>query len=156
MAKQINYTEKTLNYLRELGHTAQVVEKWVPSSLVFEITSACRRRDFAYAMKACKQLASRGNYGVRRDLFGFVDIIAICGHGEGILGVQSTSYALMTQHVKKIQNDTNDECRRWLESGNRVQVYGWKKYTNAVDRKFWRPTIESIVLPERSETEKPF
>ena len=96
-----------MEYLRDLGYVAQVVEMWIPHSRT------------------------------RRDLFGFIDIVAIA-EGETI-GVQATSTGNMNARVKKILD--LPESKLWLDAGNRIMVIGWKRYAKAVDRKFYRPTL---------------
>lgn len=54
-------TQRTLAYLRDLGWTAQIVEKWVPQA---------RKRV---------------------DLFGWIDIIALDRLQNAIVGIQTTS-----------------------------------------------------------------
>ena len=103
-------TSRTLEYLRNEGYIAQVVEMWIPHSRT------------------------------RRDLFGFIDIVAIA-EGETI-GVQATSTGNMGARVKKILD--LPESRLWLDAGNKILVIGFKKYKKAVDRKFYRPTLRWV------------
>ena len=61
--------------------------------------------------------------GVRKDLFGFIDIIALRG-GETI-GVQATSWANVSARVKKIAESENIAAVR--KAGWKILVYGWRK-----------------------------
>ena len=89
-------TELSLDLLRKDGYLAQVVEKWVPGA------------------------------NIRKDLFGFIDILAI---GEDrTIAVQCTSYSNISDRVKKIsESDTVSAVRKanWV-----IEVHGWRKVGN--------------------------
>ena len=68
-------TQRSLKYLRGLGYTAQVVEKFNPFSKT------------------------------RVDLFGCIDIVAIHSLQIGVLGVQVTSRANISARVKKCKKE---------------------------------------------------
>lgn len=89
-------TELTLRTLRDEGYTAQVVEHWVPGA------------------------------NIRRDLWGFVDVLAI-RDGE-TLGVQCTSYSNVPARVKKITD--SEHLPKVRDAGWRVEVHGWEKVKN--------------------------
>lgn len=86
-------TQRSLKHLRKLGYLAEVVEKTVPR--VF----------------------------IRKDLYGFIDILAI-REGE-ILGVQATSGSNVSSRVDKIANHDNIGAVR--KAGIRIHVHGWRK-----------------------------
>ena len=67
-------TQLSLNYLRKLGYTANIVEHW---------------NSFAH---------------IRQDLFGFIDIVAIKTGELGVLGVQSTSKSNISTRRRKIES----------------------------------------------------
>ena len=95
-------TSLTLARLRKVGWTAAVVEKWKP------------------VMRNGKLEP----YGVRVDLFGVIDIIAIY-HGF-TLGVQATSAANHAARVKKAA--ASPLLAKWLEGESRdFEVWSWKK-----------------------------
>jgi len=89
-------TQRSLKYYRDLGFTCQVVEKWNPFAKI------------------------------RQDLFGFIDIIAICG-GK-IAGVQSTSYVNHATRKKKILE--SEIAPLWLEAGGLIIISSWQKKKN--------------------------
>lgn len=66
-------TQRTLRHLRHEGLEAAIVEKFNP-----------------YA----------GKFGQRQDMFGFIDIVALCPK-RGILGVQSCGQSFK-EHYRKI------------------------------------------------------
>ena len=114
--------------------------------------------------------------GKRKDLFGFVDVVAIgewappelgseataCGrqkgqllakmireaHGQRFIAIQATSGSNGAARVKKIQNECSEALAAWLAAGGVVEVWAWKKYAKPVDRKFWRPRIVRVTLEE--------
>jgi hypothetical protein len=90
-------TQRTLAHLRKLGYTADVTERWIPGA------------------------------NVRRDLFGFIDILAI--NDTEVLGVQATSGDHVAERVLKIVEHENYGlvCKHI-----RVVVHGWRK--NAAKR----------------------
>ena len=86
-------TENSLAYLRADGWTAEVVERWIPGA------------------------------NIRKDLFGFIDIVAV--RGSETLGVQTTSNSNVPARVRKI---TESELLPVLrEAGWLIHVHGWQK-----------------------------
>lgn len=104
-------TQRTLAWLREQGYHAQVVERF------------------------------NSHAGVRVDLFGIIDIIAVTPHDT--IGVQATSLGV-TDRLKKIQ--TSEGARHWLSAGRhrRLWIVGWRKYKKAENGKHWRPIVREV------------
>ncbi len=67
-----------------------------------------------------------GRIKVRKDLFGFLDLVALDGQ-PGVLGIQVTSGSNVSARVKKIGTECRDAAERWLRAGNRIEVHGWRK-----------------------------
>jgi hypothetical protein len=89
-------TQLTLKLLRDEGWTVEVVERWIPGA------------------------------NIRKDLFGFIDLVAL--KGDLTLGVQATSYSNMGARIKKIENaELLSQVRRacW-----HLWVIGWRKQNN--------------------------
>ncbi len=86
-------TQRTLKHLRESGYLAEVVERWIPGA------------------------------NIRKDLFGFVDVLAV-KEGE-VLGVQATSRDNVASRVSKIAEHPNVGPVR--KAGIRLEVHGWGK-----------------------------
>lgn len=86
-------TQRSLKHLRGEGYLADVVEKWIPGA------------------------------NIRRDLFGFIDILAI--RDAEIVGVQATSGGNVSSRVSKIANHDNVGAVR--KAGIRIVVHGWRK-----------------------------
>lgn len=101
-------TSRTLALLRDkCGYAAEVVEKWNPHSKT------------------------------RKDLFNFIDIVAVRPEGElsgCILGVQATSASNMSARKKKCQEQPSFGA--WNDSARTI-VIGWKKDKS----KHWVPTV---------------
>lgn len=101
----ISPTQLTLRKLREDGYTAEVVERWVPGA------------------------------NVRKDLFGFVDVLAL--RGEETLAVQATSADNVSARVHKICDAPTLAAVR--EAGWRIEVWGWGK-----KGRYWVPRVVDI------------
>jgi hypothetical protein len=89
-------TQLTLEKLRADGWLAEVVEKWIPGA------------------------------NIRKDLWGFVDILAL--RDDEILAVQATSYSNVSARVNKITDHENLPAVRLANI--QIQVWGWRKVDN--------------------------
>jgi len=134
-ARPQNYTQKTLKALRDLGYTAEVVEKWIPF----------------YPKDPVTGKSVRGEGGIRRDLFEFIDIVAM-KPGIGIVGVQSTGPHGHSQHKRTIL--ACNAAQTWLRSRGRIALYSWKKVqitkkdgTKGKSRR-WKARMEEIKLED--------
>jgi len=112
-------TSRTLNYLREKGYDADIVERFLSHA------------------------------GKRKDLFGFIDIVAI---GEGkIIAVQSCGQTFK-EHDRKITEDPEvvEKAIRWLESGGRIMLVGWRKIKIKRGGKAlrWKPRIKEYSIKD--------
>lgn len=104
----------------------------------------------------------KGPPGRSRDLFGFLDIVALDGQ-PGVLGIQATSRTNVVARIKKIfghPQKPGDEgiaaglkvvnnCRDWLEAGNRVQVWGW--YTKPAGKRRRHQLVIYEILLRRNK-----
>jgi hypothetical protein len=79
--------------MRDRGYLCEVVEHWNPHARV------------------------------RKDLFGFIDIL--CLSNDEILGLQTTTKSNMPARIKKICDHENFAAV--LRSGIKLVVHGWKK-----------------------------
>lgn len=113
-------TSRTLDTLRKMGATAQVVEKWVP----------------------------RAN--IRVDLFGFIDIVALTDHmiegAFGIIGIQACSGTDHAKRRAKIMAETR--AVTWLKLGGKIQLWSWAKKGGRGKRKLWQARVETIALSD--------
>lgn len=62
---------------------------------------------------------------VRRDLYGFIDIVALKPGEKGVLAVQTTSGSNVSARIHKIEANPNHKL--WIECGNRILIHGWQK-----------------------------
>jgi hypothetical protein len=65
-----------------------------------------------------------GKFGIRQDLFGLIDIIAL-DPVDGVIGIQSCGQAF-SEHVKKMTEERNEEMFEWLKHA-KVELWGWRK-----------------------------
>jgi hypothetical protein len=84
-----------LAFLRRLGFVADVVERWLPHA------------------------------GVRRDLFGFADVLAVHPRDRVILLVQATTADHVANRLAKAK--ARPELLAWLKSGGCFSVWGWTR-----------------------------
>jgi hypothetical protein len=105
-------TQLSLQLLRKLGWQPVVVEHFVRQRQGKELPPC----------PACKQPRfDRDELGYRKDLFGFVDILAL--KDNATLAVQTTSLSHVSERVRKIQGVVWFE---WVKrAGWRVEVHGW-------------------------------
>ena len=88
-------TQRTMKALRDKGYKTGIVERWIMGARV------------------------------RKDLFGFIDGIAI--RDKEILGWQACAGSGLAAHVTKIRDACRLEAQAWLEAGGKIEVWGWRK-----------------------------
>ena len=98
-------------------------------------------RDHGAIADVCEQFVRYPPPGHRKDLFGFLDIVAIDGH---IRGLQVTSWAMVATRCNKIKNECAKAAHLWLDAGGTIEVWGWKKHDKPIQRKKWRPKVVVI------------
>lgn len=111
-------TSRTLKLLRDEGKIAEVVEHW---------------NSFT------KQ---------RKDLLGFLDILALDVPNRTTWGVQCTSTGNIKARINKICNECKEKALAWLNVGNRIEVIGWAKRGPKGKRKTWQATRKEIKLDD--------
>ena len=124
MVKGLSPTQRTLRALRDQGRICAIVEKFNQHA---------------------------GPFGVRQDLFGFIDIIALDPE-RGIIGVQSCGQAF-SEHYRKITEERYSECLEWLKCGGKVELWGWRKIKVKRGGKAerWSPRIQEITTKDLEE-----
>lgn len=116
----LSNTQRTLRALRERGLVAAIVEKWN-----------------AYA----------GPHGLRQDLFGILDVIALDPQ-RGVIGVQSCGSSF-SEHLKKLTVEKAQETSDWLKTpGTSLELWGWRKVKLKRGGKAerWSPRVQNITL----------
>ena len=81
---------------------------------------------------------------ITKDLFGFIDILAIEPREQGCLGIQATTGSNHAARRKKILGHCHEQAEKWLAAGNRIEVWSWRK----LKKGGWQPRIEEITLLE--------
>lgn len=102
-------TARSLKLLRTEGYSAAVAETWIP------------------------------NPGIKRDLFGMFDVVAVHPAIQGVLGVQTTSGAHHANRRAKLLG--NPTLAIWLKAGNPAQVWSWAQF-----RGRWECRKEALTL----------
>lgn len=106
-------TQRTLNYLRRRGYLCHVGERW---------NAHVKRKD--------------GGMGIRQDVWGIGDVIAI-KPGEKTQLVQCTSASHLAAHVKKIEESPH--FKTVVESDWLLVIHSWKKVKHR-----WQVKIEYV------------
>ena len=141
-------TERALRYLRASDYSAGVVEQWVP-------------------MFGAEPRPGGGNPGVRRDLFGCIDIIAVHEDGQ-TLAIQCTSVGGMSDRYRKMRGlepikATDEKKRKRLEKQRDAMVLairrcllsGWTLAIWGFDKGMKRPKVRYFTLSDLPQPELP-
>ena len=109
-------TQRTLKSMREQGRLCGIVERFN-----------------AYV----------GKFGIRQDLFGFIDIIALDPQ-HGIVAIQSCGQDY-SGHVKKLTEERNEAVFEWLKHAP-CELWAWRKVKLKRGGKAvrWSPRVADI------------
>jgi hypothetical protein len=66
--------------------------------------------------------------------------------GSALVGFQITSSSNHASRRSKILDST--DAVRWLNTGSKICVISWHKYSKAKARLYWRPRVEWITLED--------
>ena len=81
---------------------------------------------------------------IKRDLFGFGDVLAI--RGDELLIVQVT-VNMSNLHARLRKMQMLPSVAYWLQSPNRrIEVHGWRKMGGIGRRKTWQCRIENVTM----------
>lgn len=122
-------TQRTLDWLKKAGFTAGIVEKHNPFG--GPPTKKC---------PAC----GKNRIGVKQDLFGCIDLVAIHPDSTGVLGIQCTSDNNHAARREKILG--LEPAKLWVQAGNRLWVLSWGLRGAQGKRKLWEPRIQDVTL----------
>lgn len=115
-------TQRTIRELKNNGRVCAVVEKWNP-----------------YV----------GTHGIRQDLFGIIDVLALDPE-RGVVGVQCCGSSFAA-HYRKITEERYQETLDWLQTpGTVLEIWAWRKLKKKRGGKamVWRPKIVEITLDD--------
>ena len=94
-------------------------------------------------------LSRVGPHGIRKDLFGCIDIIALDPE-RGVIGIQPCGQDF-AGHVKKLTEERAEEMIDWLSTpGTRFELWGWRKVKIKRGGKAmrWQPRIKEFTLSD--------
>lgn len=118
----VSPTQRTIRALRDQGRRCDIVERYI---------------------------AQAGPYGMRRDLFNIIDIIALDPE-RGVIGVQSCGQDFAA-HERKILEEHAEESIDWLSTpGTVLELWGWRKVKLNRGGKAmrWQPRIRVFTLAD--------
>jgi hypothetical protein len=122
MGKGLSATQRTLRLLRQQGRVCAIAEKWNPHV---------------------------GPHGIRQDLFGWIDIVALDPE-RGIIGVQSCGQSF-SEHLRKIcDSECTENVIEWLRCSGKVELWGWRKLLvkRGGKARVWVPRAREITLED--------
>jgi len=108
--RKLKATQRSLTYLRKQGYRAEVCEQY-------------RSRVEGKGQQA------KFKGGFRKDLFGFMDILAYGRGPHSVLGVQATSRQQITTHLRQYRRDpkVREAILDWLTCpGRRFVILGFE------------------------------
>lgn len=123
-------TQRTLRELRNRGLMCAIAEKFNPHV---------------------------GPHGIRQDLFGIIDVVALDTQAGKIVGVQSTGQAF-AQHEQKLLVEKREESMAWLQAGGVLVLMGWRKLKVKRGGKAmrWEPRVRVFTLDDfRADSPQP-
>ncbi len=115
-------TQRTLRELRNQGRVCAIVERWNQHV---------------------------GPHGIRQDLFGLLDIIAL-DPDRGVVGIQSTGTAFAA-HERHILGERAQEAVDWLSTpGTVLELWGGRKVKAQRGGKAlrWAPRVREFTLAD--------
>ena len=118
----VSPTQRTIRELRNQGRKCAIVERYN---------------------------AFVGPHGVRQDLFGIIDVIALDPE-RGVVGVQSCGQDF-SAHERKFLEERAEECFDWLRTpGTALELWGWRKVKLKRGGKAvrWQPRIRVFQLQD--------
>jgi hypothetical protein len=100
--------------------------------------------------------AYAGPHGVRQDLFGIIDVLALDPE-RGVVGIQSTGLDF-AGHWRRLTQERAQEVTDWLRTpGTSLELWGWRKVKLRRGGKAerWQPRIRVMSLAELESGTEP-
>ncbi len=123
-------TERTLEALSKAGAYCGIVERFIAQAGALKFNTINGKR-----------MGKRT--GIRKDLFGIIDIIALYPNRTKICGVQSCGQAF-SEHKSKIL--TNFYALPWLKYAD-LELWAWRKLKMG-KRQIWTPRVHKFSLTD--------
>ena len=121
-------TQRTLKALKEQGALCDIVERWLQHGGAVKIT-----------IDPYTGRRVGGKTGVRRDLFGIIDIIALFPDRKRPCGIQTCGTAF-SEHMKKIKESAYAPI--WLRYAD-LELWGWRELKTG-----WTPRVHKFTLAD--------
>lgn len=118
-------TARTLERLRDDGHIADVVERWL-------------------------KIDSMPGGGLRKDLFGCIDVVAIMDNC--ITGIQCGAGSGHSEHKRKCLAESR--LILWLQAGGKFFIHSWSQQGPKGKRKLWTLRAEELTLTDYQTTQE--
>ena len=106
------------------------------------VTTASRSRDYLRKQNWTAECVEKKVFNIRRDLFGFADVIAF-SQGRGILLVQAYVKGKEKAH-EELTPTRNIVILNWIKSGGLFQHHIWSKVGKRGKRKHWEVSVQSF------------
>lgn len=183
----LSYTQRTLKALRDKGVMVEMTEHFNPyagmdkppkyllkdvgGSVTYILGQTITQKEFneenaklfrSNLKKMDAEVVPDGKFGIRQDLFGFIDMIAVFPGPEqrGFTGVQSTGPSGFSSHKRDILYKHREKALNWINAGGRIELWAWQKekLKPGAKAEVWRPRIHIFTLEdfeEKPEITKP-
>lgn len=86
---------------------------------------------------------------VRRDMFGWADLVALHPQKQGVLAVQTTTGSNLAARVAKASAMAS--FRLWIAAGNTAEFHGWRKILKGgrgTKARIWEPVVQRFSLTD--------
>ena len=86
------------------------------------------KKDGIKAVSVEKFNSHVGEFGIRQDLLGFIDVLAL-DHKKGVIGIQVCAHGEINKHIEKLYSEeVIYNMIDWLETpGTFLEIHGWRK-----------------------------
>ena len=156
MAKTADLTRRSMDLARDRGWLVMKTEYWLPSFASRKIVDAAKTwmlTGNTGDLRNAIELEKRMGPGVRKDLFGFIDVFAMTE--KDFIAIQITSWDNVSARKTKIKTECLEYSQQWLKCGGRIQIWGWKKEKRRGTRKLWHHRVVEITLDEMPGIREP-
>lgn len=81
---------------------------------------------------------------VRKDLFGWIDIVALHPNVQGVTGIQCTTGSNISARIHKAE--ALKGYGLWIAQGNVAMFMGWRKLKTGKTQRTWQPQLTIVDL----------
>lgn len=153
-----SHVQRTIKELKDHSREVGIVERFVNIKKVLDdielvnclvLLTAKEQNDLQRICGITKRLIHNNNAppGVRSDLFGLFDLIAM-NPRQGVIGIQVCGPDF-SSHYKKITQEKADSALLWLSAGRgntKIEIWSWRKILekSGGKKRIWKPRIKRI------------